>query len=142
MFKNYKGAIWFIEDFLCYYNTIAMCYESYHSQKFEDLFENEFVEFVDFNNKFYNITNGLSEEELEFSIRSMLHIKREIPLKKYLKSLEKILNDLKIDKDTVLDDYISKTKDFKISDTPNGDLAIQMGLPIFVLNKIREVEEL
>ena len=141
MLEKYNGAIWFIEEFLCYYNTIAMCYESYHSRKFEDIFENEFVEFVEFYKEFDQINTCSDEEVSEFAIKSKLRIMREIPLKKYLNSFKKTMKDLGMDMDIVLDEYFSKTKDLKISDTPNGELSIQMGLPIFVLNSIRKGEE-
>lgn len=141
MLDKYNGAIWFIEEYLCYYNTIAMCYESYHSQKFEDIFENEFVEFIKFYNKYEMIGSDLDKEKIEFEIKSELRIMREIPLKRYLNSLKNTMKDLEMNMDEILDEYISKTQAFKISDTPNGELSIQMGLPIFVLNKIREGEE-
>ena len=139
---NYKSAIWFIEEYLCHYNAIAMCYESYHSKRFEDLFENEFVEFKKFQEDYDSIMSSVSKEDIEFAIRNMLRLKREIPLKKYIHSLSERMNSLGIKAEDILDEYINMTNAFKTADTLNGEINIQLGVPMYLLNKIRKVEEL
>lgn len=134
--KEYEYMLMAIEEYLCHYNTIAICSENYTGINFPNAHEELFDKFIEileiYKNQFEN------KDENEYIARCNFRRMREDDLKSFMKDVSKIdsVNQKCINLEDIVKGFLANADKIK-----NCALEDRVLLYPYIISEIRNREE-
>lgn len=134
--KEYEYVLMAIEEYLCHYNTIAICSENYTGINFPNAHEEFFDKFIEilemYKKQFAN------DDENGSIARCNLRMMREDDFKSFMKDVSKIdsVNQKYINLEDIVKDFLAGADEIK-----NFALEDKLLLYPYIISEIRNREE-